>query len=108
MTANDLEAFTRPARFARARRDTLKALGATVLVAAGAMPPAVRAGKNGKKCKKAKFSEEKCSRQTEYCQEAIAQYCGSNSGCIVALLPCCVSCLTGPAVTCIMETLPTL
>ena len=86
MSETTIDTLARHAGAARDRRSSLKALGATLLVAAVAAPRGAAAGSSSKKAKKA--VKKACAKQVAPCKSGWTAACGDNETC-QQLAACC-------------------
>ena len=105
MTTPATDTLVRRAGDTRHRRASLKALGATLLVAAIAAPQGASAGSSSNKAKKQ--VKKPCARQVNACKSGWASACGGSDTC-KQLAGCCDSlktCDTAAQVTCMTDIL---
>jgi hypothetical protein len=86
MSESTIDTLARQAGMSRDRRASLKALGATLLVAAVAAPRGAEAGSSSKKAKKA--VKKACGKQVSPCKSGWTAACGDNETC-QQLAACC-------------------
>jgi hypothetical protein len=88
MSESPIDTLARQAGASRDRRTSLKALGATLLVAAVAAPRGAAAGSSSKKAKKA--VKKACGKQVDACKSGWTSACGDSEVC-QQLAGCCDS-----------------
>lgn len=103
MSESTIDTLARQAGASRDRRASLKALGATLLVAAVAAPRDAAAGSASKKAKKA--VKKACTKQVNPCKSGWTAACGDNETC-QQLAACCdhlATCDSASQIKCVTD-----